>query len=270
METELLKAGLVVAAAIAAAYWDARTGLIPDWITLPLIGIGAVLAVLEFNLTAIGTGIIVFGAGYAFYWLGKLGGGDVKLFAGMGFLLPFWGGKIFLLSMLFFAALSSLVFYAVYWGIQAHRKKIMLKIKSRHLQQGILLLILLGAYLLFLNGTRLVPVSTLLLLGIPLLCGVILSVLEPSVREHLMLTRIPLNELEEDEVLAREFLEESAQNILQNHKGVLGKKEIQALATAGIRSVPVYRNLPRFGPFIAIGTILALLLPPLAGLGGII
>lgn len=88
----------IIATAIAATT-DARTGRIPNWLTLPLGGVGLALH------TAVGglggallsvAGFVLSGAlPYLLYRTtsGKaIGGGDVKLFAGLGALMgPFLG-----------------------------------------------------------------------------------------------------------------------------------------------------------------------------------
>ncbi|MEM4327316.1 MAG: hypothetical protein QXZ13_04085 [Candidatus Diapherotrites archaeon] len=44
-------------------------------------------------------------------------------------------------------------------------------------------------------------------------------------------------------------------------KEVMQPKEIKELEKIGIKKILVYRDLPKFGPFIFIGTIIALTMP---------
>lgn len=89
--------------AIAAAV-DARTGHIPNWLTLPVLGIAPVFAFASgYAAGGVGTGVAMLGTSLLGAFLcalgpvvafmrGGLGGGDVKLLAAIGALLgPRWG-----------------------------------------------------------------------------------------------------------------------------------------------------------------------------------
>jgi prepilin peptidase CpaA len=78
----------MISIAAGAAVTDARTGLIPNWLTLPPL-----LAAPLFHLLTQGTGGLVFSlAGalvcgilpYLLFRTGSMGGGDVKLLAALG------------------------------------------------------------------------------------------------------------------------------------------------------------------------------------------
>jgi prepilin peptidase CpaA len=84
---------LALIASLLAAAWDARTGRIPNGLTLPLIGVG-----LSLNGAAGANGLALAVAGLVacgfvpllLYRVSRgrgIGGGDVKLFAGLGALL---------------------------------------------------------------------------------------------------------------------------------------------------------------------------------------
>lgn len=85
---------LAVIVGICAAVTDARTGRIPNWLTLPVLGLGPLLcAIIGGRASAMGSLIGLLLAG-AVPWLlyrsteGRaIGGGDVKLFAALGALL---------------------------------------------------------------------------------------------------------------------------------------------------------------------------------------
>jgi prepilin peptidase CpaA len=108
--TPFISAGLLlpVFATVTAAALDARTGLIPNWLTLPLMGAGLAFQTLSRGtpgLALAATGLLVCGL---LPWLlhrgtqGKaIGGGDVKLFAGLGACAgPFAGLEIQLSAFL--------------------------------------------------------------------------------------------------------------------------------------------------------------------------
>src|SRR5689334_15346698 len=85
---------LACAATLAAAGTDSRTGRIPNWLTLPLLPAGLALGFVEAGLLGLGSAalgcVLCFAVpfGLLHFSRGKaIGGGDVKLFAGLGALL---------------------------------------------------------------------------------------------------------------------------------------------------------------------------------------
>jgi hypothetical protein len=91
--------------------------------------------------------------------------------------------------------------------------------------------------------------------------------LEKGIRKNFFLKKINLSELEEDEVIAAEFLDEKTRKALElKTKGILGEKEKNKLEKAGIKEILVYRNLPPFAPFVFIAIIIILALPEITGL----
>ena len=68
---------------------DAKTGYIYDWITYPMIVLGIILSLIQLQWFNIGSGAIIFGLLFVVYKLGKIGGGDVKMFTGIALLNPF-------------------------------------------------------------------------------------------------------------------------------------------------------------------------------------
>lgn len=87
----LLACALSVLAAIVAAFTDARTGRIPNWLTLPLLGVGPLVAAFHGGLSALlfsVLGALVCGlVPLLLFARNAMGGGDVKLFAALGGLL---------------------------------------------------------------------------------------------------------------------------------------------------------------------------------------
>jgi prepilin peptidase CpaA len=107
---------LACAATLVAAWTDAKTGRIPNLLTLPLLPVGLGLAAMEGGLVGFGTsvlgcllcfavpyGLLRFSGGTA------IGGGDVKLFAALGALLgPHAGLEVELSSLILLAAFALL------------------------------------------------------------------------------------------------------------------------------------------------------------------
>jgi prepilin peptidase CpaA len=103
---------------LVATICDLRTRIIPDWISIALLGwgIGAAMfsggtfGVVGSAWVSLGVGLMLgLGLGAIFFALGGLGGGDVKLLAGLGAVL----GPMALLNVLFWMAMAGAVFAIV-------------------------------------------------------------------------------------------------------------------------------------------------------------
>lgn len=260
----LIEQALIILASAISAYTDYKTGYIFDWITLPLIALGLGLRLWQQDWIGLGIGIAVFAFLYALYWTGKLGGGDVKLFTGMALVLPLQNGQFFLLNAIFFAAITALLFYSVYYIYKIRSDKIPIDWKTHktQLQTAIafgIFSILFIAILVYQNGLSL---WTGILFAIPFLLASAFVAVENVVKQKFFLETIALSQLEEDEIIASEFMDTkqlAAAGL--NLKKIIGETEKQKLQQLRINEVPVYRNAPRFGPFIFIGCVLAIAAP---------
>ncbi|MBS3058608.1 MAG: prepilin peptidase, partial [Candidatus Diapherotrites archaeon] len=146
MELLLLREVLVIAATAIAAWTDWKTGNIYDWLTYPLIAIGVVLNLIELNFLGLGLGAGVFAIGYLLYYTGRLGGGDVKLFAGITMALPFLQGKVYIIPVLLYSALIAVMFFSVYYTVKLARlKKLELKENSKGIFNAAIIAIALAA-----------------------------------------------------------------------------------------------------------------------------
>ena len=257
----------MLAGCSAAAYTDARTGLILDKITYAMIAAGILLNVVQGEWFWLVIGAAVFAIGYVIYYMGKIGGGDVKLFTGIAFLLPFYQGQFFLLNALFAACILAVVFYSIYYLSKYARKGINWKENQQGIQKAIIFGIIIGAWLVIISITRVVSVTAMLILGITLGLALLFLAFEKGIRRNFFLKEIPISKLEEDEVIATEFLKQGIRKKLGlKFKGVFGEKEKTMLKELGVSKVPVYRNMPPFGPFILLGCIAAMIWPDILGL----
>ncbi len=269
MELLLIKQAILVLAVGIAAYTDWKKGFIYDWITLPLIGIGFLLGIWEQNWMGIAFGMGVFAVLYAFYWLGKLGGGDVKLFTGIALLMPFYQNQLFLLPALFFAALGAITFYSLYYLYRLKKEKIKIKWKENQTEiaKGILFVLLLSVYLYALVQVNGVSAMVAAILWIPFLLTGVFVALEKPIKKNFFSKKVKLEELEEDEAIAIEFTDKKTlEKTGLGLKGIIGPTEKQKLKEMGIKEVMIYANAPRFGPFIFLGVALALWFPEIVRL----
>ncbi|MBI4210437.1 MAG: prepilin peptidase [Candidatus Diapherotrites archaeon] len=266
MQEILLREAAVLIASAAGAYTDFKTGYIYDWVTLPLIALGLLADIYEQQFTGIALGAIVFGLGYALYYTGKLGGGDVKLYTGIALIMPSYGGGLFILSAAFLGGLCAVVFFSAYYVTGYARKGIDTQYNSKGILRSALLLVFIAAYFYALYSYGFISPQYAATLGVPMLFGLAFAALEKGIRKEFFVKRIRVSELEDDELLAHDFMREEERKAVQEKAGlglkaVIGESEKAKLYGAGIIEVAVYRNLPRFGPFIFLGVLLALAMP---------
>lgn len=260
----LLREASVLIASGAGAYTDWKTGYIYDWVTLPLIVFGFALNVLEQNYFGIVIGVLVFVAGYLLYYTGKIGGGDVKLYAGISIALPTLQNGVYIASAFVFSSISAIVFISVFYALKYARKGIDVQYNREGIIRAAAITVLVVAYTYFLTTTKLAAQSFVFLFLLLGLCASFFIALEKGIRKEFFLKKVKVNELEEDEVIALEFMGEEERNKLQlGPKGVVGEKEKRIMQEKGVKEVLVYRDLPRMGPFIFIGAVLAMLFPDL-------
>ena len=107
--------------------------------------------------------------------------------------------------------------------------------------------------------TGLIGLEFIILVGFPFIFGLLFIALQDGIKKEFFEKNVSLGKMEEDEVIS----ENNTRQILKilNGKKLLGDKEINLLKKNGIKSLIVLRDLPKFGPFIFVGTVFALLSP---------
>ena len=261
----LIQQIVVLIGSLIGGLFDLKTGYIYDWITYPVIVAGVILSYFSgYLLESLGIAAAILGIGYLLYYTGKLGGGDVKLFLGLSLALPFIQDKPFIVLVLFYSAIAGVLVIGSYYSIKYILKGIELEQIKQNLVKAVLLAIALIIYFGFMFSMNLLSLLGVLLLGIPLAIGLIFMVFERGIREKCFLKWITKKQLEEDETIAFDFLnEKQIKKLKLGQKRVFDKKDFALFEKAGLKKIPVYRNLPRFGIFIFIGCLLAILVPDL-------
>lgn len=264
-----LRIALVIIGSMIAAYTDYKKGLIYDSITMPMIGAGILLNLIEQEFIGIGLGLVVFAAGYLAYMSGKIGGGDVKLFTAITLLLPFYRQDIFILNVLLFSGLSGLLFVSINYSakyLKTTTLKNALKENKTNVTKSIILGIVIAAYFLVLFSSGFVSTTYLAIFGVPMSFGLMFLAFEKGIREKIFLKKIKVSELEEDEIIAKDNLDKkTVEKLGLGVKGVIDEKTRKKIVELGLKEIPVYRELPKFGPFILLGVIAALFAQPFIG-----
>ncbi len=230
-------------ASLIAAVIDGFTGEIPEWLTVPTIVLGiAYAAVSGYAVPSIAVAAITLAVGYALYYTGQLGGGDVLLLAGIGAWIPTvvpenFGILAYVLNtpltILVLGLIYSSIFFSIYYSLRLCKKK--------------------RWYCLAIAPYPFLP---------PLLAATYGTVLTAyfgtAHREYLFVRERRVENLLPEDVLAESV------ECLPPGKKVLERKDIMLLQKSGVKTVKVLDNLPRFGPFIflALVTVLWLVAHP--------
>lgn len=260
---QIIQTIIILIATAIASYTDAKTGYIYDWITYPLIIIGGITALWTLylgNWFNIASGIGIFALLFLVYKTGKLGGGDVKLFTGIALANPF-SNINFLLTLIFTSAVISMLFYSVYYTLKIIRNGINIKKNKKDLlKAGFFELFFIG-YLIITWSHGIINELFILIVGVPLGAGIIFMGLQKEIKKRFYETKISINEIEEDELLGDKN-NKKVKNLLKG-QNLINPKEATLLKKNKINSIYVLRNLPKFGPFIFLGAIIALFYPEL-------
>lgn len=256
---QLIQQAALFAGTLAGAATDAKTGYIYDWITYPMIAVGVITSLVAWQTTNLILGLAMFILLFVGYRLGKIGGGDVKIFTGIALLNPY-NDISFLLTAALFAAALSMLFYSVFYSIKYARKGIKWEENMEGMLKAGILGLALALYFAAMSAYGMMNSFMLYALGVPFAFGLGFVALQKGIKRNFFEKRIAVGKLEEDEIIAAGRNTSKVMAALKG-KQLIGKREAALLKRRGIRFVFVLRDLPKFGPFIFFGVLLALMQP---------
>ncbi|MFA6048494.1 MAG: A24 family peptidase [Candidatus Micrarchaeia archaeon] len=271
-----------------AAYEDWKTSFINDRLMLAMIAGGLLFDVAsgDWNLIvyAVGGAALIFAIGWLLYRAGQLGGGDVLLFVGLHLLLPaiplqtvnavqaavglqqyaLVGEMAAIIGLPFFLSvlLAASVFAMI--GTTAFYARLLFK-KGFSPKPDFLLA---APFLLFTIGFLAIAVTTLAFSAVQMAffailfgCGIFLAAFKKQIEDELVIREITIKEIEDEDVLA---LDKMKPGLVKKYglEKVLTKEQVQRLKKLqkelGIKKFPVFKLLPRFGPYVLWGLLACL------------
>ncbi len=109
----MLVTAATLALAALAAYWDWRTGEIPNWLTLPLLIITPIAYLIFVDRESAMASVVGCACcglvPYLLFRIGAIGGGDVKLFAALGAINGVTVGLAIFFAVMAVAAVQAVV-----------------------------------------------------------------------------------------------------------------------------------------------------------------
>lgn len=249
-------------AGAAAAYTDIKTGYIYDWITYPLIGVGIILSALTGQWAGILLGAGIYILGWLAYRKGKIGGGDIKLLVGVALVQPTYEGMIFVFGVLFTGTLLACLGLSTYYVIKLLAEKKPIQWNTRRKKMGALYAGGILVYAYYAPSFVSWGAEVNAFLSAAVFAGIIFYALEEEIKKNSFLKNVEVEKLEDDEVLALEHLTtEQREKLGKNVPELIGREDILRFKHAGITHLPVYRNLPKFAPFLFAGMLITYLFP---------
>ena len=259
---QLIQEGILLLGTATGAVTDAKTGYIYDWITYPMLILGIILSVMQAQWLNLISGAVIFGVLFLTYRLGKIGGGDVKIFSAIAFLNPY-NSINFLATVALVAAAGAIIFYSTYYLSKYFRTNPNLEENKKGMNKAFVFGAMILFYFALIISLGLMRTESALMMLVPLIFGVLFVAFQEGISRKFFEEKIALSKLEEDEVIAQGRNDGKVNAILKGAQ-VIGEREKQLLKRKGIKYLYVMRKLPPFGPFILLGVIAATLHPELA------
>lgn len=284
MNFEIIRVLVALIGTALLAYQDGKTSFMDERILYVMLGIGILLEIasLDFNfaLWSLLVVAVILAGGYFAYRAGQFGMGDVLLFAALHALLPVFPLDVMnqftamlnlkvdltlglllppVFNILLVSSILGLIGSSAMYAYKLVKSKKKLK---PDLKIGALSL-LMCAVVFFLIISR--GVSPALLVGLIVIFAsmIFTFTFKDQITNDVLITKLKINEIEDEDILAIENLDEKLVAKYKLEK-VLTKSQVEILKEIekkeAMREFPVFKHLPRFGPYILLALILVLIL----------
>ena len=263
------------------AYTDYKTTYMPDKYTHSMLLIGLVWLVL-FNsspASAFLIALITFAVLFLMYLFGQIGGGDVKLFTALALLIPSYPKVLypflnsiglspiisspipFVFSVFLLAGLLGPMFFVSIWYFYK-LYKIREKVKgydAKILKSSVLILFSIPLIYYFYSFSH-----GFIFIFLPVITSFLILPFKNDMLKHFSMKKKKVKDLNDDDVLALEFISKSKKKKLGLWRKTFTSSELKRIKAKAkklkIKEVEVYDYLPQFGPFIFVSLIINLLI----------
>jgi Flp pilus assembly protein protease CpaA len=259
---------IILLLAIAfAAYTDYKSGYIYNWLNYSLAIIGLIFNIFTYsfisNLNIIFGCVAIFVVGYIIYYFGKIGGGDIKLFIAINLMLPYYYNQPFVLFVLLFSCLFSVVIVSLIYTFKLFSKirftTKFLKQKISSIIKSILIFVFFCLFMHYSIKLGSLPIYFYYSL-IPIFLGLFIMIFQDEIKKYIYLQKLPLEKIEDGDVIATEHISKTLLEKLKlGKRQVIEEEDLKRFKKLKIKSLPIYYNLPKFGPYILLGTIFTLI-----------
>ena len=283
MDFEFFRILIAILGTFILAYQDGKTSFMDEKLLYVMLGAGVIFTLLSFDVnfamwTGLGVAVILL-IGYVAYRTGQFGMGDVLLFAALHALLPVFPvafmdqitsllglnvdlnfGLLFppVFSVLLVASILGLVGSAFLYAYKLLRSGKKLK---PNWKVALLSIVMCGVvfYLIAIKGISLVALFFLLVMFAAM---IFTFTFKDQVTSEVLIELTPINKIEDEDILAIDKLDEKLVAKYKLDK-VLTVSQVAILKEIEkkekIHAFPVFKHLPRFGPYILAALILVLL-----------
>lgn len=276
MNPIIINLAILIVGTGIAAYWDQKTGVVPDKLSHVMIILGIVLVPLTFPeqmLTTYALGAIVFGIGFLLYSFGQIGGGDVKLFTAISLLIPFYPEILvntlpsiginpvipvypFVASVFVFAGIIGPMFVSsLKFHIKIREKKKEIENFQTKMKKGLLLSSLVIPMVVIWGFFSL----GFLVLFIPMAITLSLIPFKNDIVRVFYSEKKNIQELNDDDVLALENIEEEKKDELGLWRKTFTPPEIRKIKEKAkekeYEEIKVCEGMTRFVPYLFISLI---------------
>ncbi len=287
---ELLRIVIALIGTAILAYQDHKTSFIEEKIVYAMIAIGTILDLLtfdsEFILFSVGGAIVIGTIGYYLYRTGQFGLGDSLLFVGLHALLPFPAIEFakyinaaplvqstaylqiaqivpFILSIVITASMLALVGSSTSYAHKLWKSKkpwqpnkIILTI-STMVSVGFILF-----WFKIKSAATEFSIVQFAILAIVFAAVIFAVSTRRQVMQEIIVKELHVSEIEDEDILALENIDKKLVEEYKLEK-VLTKNQVEKLKAiqqkTGKKTFPVYKNLPRFVPYVLVSLIIHLL-----------
>ncbi|PKP51316.1 MAG: hypothetical protein CVT90_03055 [Candidatus Altiarchaeales archaeon HGW-Altiarchaeales-3] len=225
----------------AASYYDLKTGEIPDKISIGLVAAILILSIFQaltespgFLINAVLFGTLYFAIGCISFYFGHLGGGDVKLLAGIGCSVANIPAGSFIPDYLVYfidAGIVVMPYMAIYGLILGFKNKTVFFEFAKEIRTlKIIMFILLSFIPMFMLIFLAVNIEIVLIILCALLpVFVLLTIYLKIVEKKAMQRTIPVFELTKEDTLAEDIIFEGEKIAKKNDVAGLTKEQVDKI-----------------------------------------